>query len=488
MGASQGQTVTQEVDPQYANRLYTLYSDAQQYANQTPYVPYQGQQVAGLQPMQQAAQSYLSSNLLGQNLGFASPTRYQTSPYGTFTFSSPQDYTGQYAAQQQQQAQDALNNGTAGSQSGSAGGAAIDSIFGPQMSTAGFDISGATIAGPSKFGPEVQPPPPIMDSFNPNANGSTDIATGYPYDPTGNDPTLPTNTGTGYGLDFAVTPGSTVSGSVTSAQGPWGNANQMAQMGAQGVMGYNPQQVDATNVAAQTGAQGMGAYQNAYEDQVVNQSLRDLARASDIAAEQSIFSKGAGTFGGDRMGVQASEAHRNYLDRAGALAGQLRSAGFDTAAANAQTDASRFLQAGGLNQAANLNAALANQSAGLTGAGLNLSGANSLNQIGTSALNNTISSASALNQMGAQNQQLAQNMLNADMNQFYEARDYPMQQFGLMQGILSGVPVGMSTYYPGGSRAGGMAGGAMTGAGIGSAFGVPGAIIGGLGGGLLGAF
>lgn len=451
MGASQGQTVTQEVDPQYANRLYTLYSDAQQYANQTPYMPYQGQQVAGLQPFQQAAQSYLSSNLLGQNLGFASPTRYQTNPYGTFTFSAPHDYAGGYDAQQLEEARDAISGGTAGAESGSATGTGIDSVFGGAQSPTGFDISGATIGGPS-----VQPPPPIQDSFNPNANGQTDVATGYPYDPTGNDPTAPTNAGTGYGLDFTVTPGSTVSGAVTGAQGPWGNANQMAQMGA----------MDAMNYQAQTGASGMGAYQNAYEDQVVNQSLQDLARASDIAAEQNIFSKGAGTFGGDRMGVQAGEAYRNYLDRAGALTSRLRSAGFDTAAANAQLDANRML----------------------AGAGLGLSGANALNQFGTSALNNTIATGSALNQMGAQNQQLAQNMLNADMSQFYEARDYPMQQFGLLQSILSGVPVGMSTYYPGGSAAGGFAGGAMTGAGIGSAFGVPGAIIGGLGGGLLGAF
>ena len=89
--------------------------------------------------------------------------------------------------------------------------------------------------------------------------------------------------------------------------------------------------------------------------------------------------------------------------------------------------------------------------------------------------------ASALNQIGAGNQALAQRMMDYDRGQFYEARDYPLQQFGLLQGILSGMPVGMTTQYPGGSRLGGIAGGAAAGYGVGGPFGA-------LAGGLLGAF
>ena len=533
MGAGGGNTVSQEVDPQFSNRLYTLYGDAQRYANQTPYQQYGGQGVAGFQPMQHAAQSYLSQQLLGQNLGFASPDRYSTNPYGQFQFSDPQNLSsgegvtkyidpqgmmgpngagpvvtnttntvdpnnpnfpwgGQQSLTSQggPQIQNAQFAGQQAPQ-GALAGANLMTSYGqeyatPQESTGEMQMGGVQQATPDMVAPGkgAQPFNPwdiarqgmqgIGDAYQAAADGNvTRRSAGYDGNAGGRNVFNP-----GYGpgepnYDPASNPnnpqspfypgvGTTASGGgptpeaprpdVGNYAGPWAAANQGAQGTAQNLMNYQ----------AQTGAQGMGNYQNAWENQVVNNAQNDLARSADIAAEQNIFSKGSGTYGGDRMGVQAGEAQRNYLDRAGALSANLRSQGFNVAAANAQQDATR----------------------GLGGANLGLGAANSLNNFGTSALNNTVGQAQALSQMGNKQQGMAQAYNDYDRNQFYEARDYPMQQFGLQQSILSGMPVGMNQTMSGGSPWGSAAGGAMAGFGMGGPWGA--AIGGGLG--LLGGF
>ena len=91
----------------------------------------------------------------------------------------------------------------------------------------------------------------------------------------------------------------------------YGNANQSLA----GPVDYQQQK---------TLQQGMQQFLNPYTDQVVNQSLKDLDRAR-IMSNQNISSSAAkaGAFGGSREALMRSENNRNFLDRAGALAGQL---------------------------------------------------------------------------------------------------------------------------------------------------------------------
>ena len=245
-----------------------------------------------------------------------------------------------------------------------------------------------------------------------------------------------------------------------------------------GLTGYNPMMVTpgtaqgygdvgAQNVAAQTGAMGMGAYTNPYQQEVIGGALQDMGRAEAMFREGGIYSKGAGTFGGDRQGVQVAEANRDFADRAGRLSAQLRSQGFNTAAGLAQTDANRMLSAGLGNQGANLQASLANQGqfndlsrfntglgmqgqlanqgAGLQGAGLNLNAAGALNQFGNDAFGNMLRGAGALAGMGQGNRSLSQQFINSDIGQFDEARNAGLRDIGVLQSILSGMPVGMSS-------------------------------------------
>ena len=271
---------------------------------------------------------------------------------------------------------------------------------------------------------------------------------------------------------------------------------QDAIYGAQNAMFYTPgevqaQQASATanltpeQVAAQTGAGGMAAYQNPYQQQVIDQGVDDIMRAAQITDQYRNQSGSAGTYGGDRQAIREAEFDRGVSENVSRFVNQARSQGFDTAAGLAQADANRFLQAGGMNQAAGLQAGLANQQAlnnmarfnsnlglqaqlanqqaGLSGAGLNLSGAGAMGGLANDQLQGMLSGVSALNQFGTQQQATNQAAIDADMRQWYEAQNAGLRDIGTLQGILQGMPVGMNTttYQPGGSALSGILGGGI---------------------------
>lgn len=296
-------------------------------------------------------------------------------------------------------------------------------------------------------------------------------------------------------------------------------------------MMLNPGQADysgdvsAERVGAGNPLDGMMGYQNAYDDQVVNASLSDIDRSRQITQQQNASNATqAGAFGGDRHAIVEAETNRAYADQAARTAAQLRSQGFNTAANFAQADASRGLQAGVANQSAGLqagvanqgarnamsqyntslgfDAARANQGAGLTadqanqnawftGRDQQLQGAGLLSGFGGDIFNRTVGAADAMYNMGAREQDQQQRVLDDGVNRFREEQQYPWQNIGYLQSILSGMPYGTSSTQSmtmPRNRGAGIAGGALSGAGIGSSFGPWGAGIGAIGGGLLGLF
>ena len=83
--------------------------------------------------------------------------------------------------------------------------------------------------------------------------------------------------------------------------------------------------------------QGIAQFFNPYENQVVQQALADVQRASDIAGQQDAAQAvSAGAFGGSRQAIMEAERARNLMDQQGQLAGQLRQAGFGQAMTQAQ--------------------------------------------------------------------------------------------------------------------------------------------------------
>ena len=78
-------------------------------------------------------------------------------------------------------------------------------------------------------------------------------------------------------------------------------------------------------------------FMNPFEQQVVDQTLADIARQGDIQREQQrAQAVAAGAFGGARSGIMESELARNILEQQAKAASQLRRAGFESAAQRAQ--------------------------------------------------------------------------------------------------------------------------------------------------------
>jgi hypothetical protein len=135
-------------------------------------------------------------------------------------------------------------------------------------------------------------------------------------------------------------------------------------------MGYQPMQVNAFgyNAATMRGPQraqqvqagqlagtSLSPYMNPYESQVVQQSLADLERSRQMQQNQvGAQATSAGAFGGSRHGIAEAETNRAFAEQAARSASGLRQAGYTQAQQAAQQDIGARMQA-----------ALANQSAGL---------------------------------------------------------------------------------------------------------------------------
>lgn len=76
---------------------------------------------------------------------------------------------------------------------------------------------------------------------------------------------------------------------------------------------------------------------NPYETNVVDRSLADLQRSSDIASlSEDANAAQAGAYGGSRAGIVQSERDRNLLDAQARIAGQLRQQGYGQALQQSQ--------------------------------------------------------------------------------------------------------------------------------------------------------
>ena len=217
--------------------------------------------------------------------------------------------------------------------------------------------------------------------------------------------------------------------------------------------GFTPQQIAAAqanrgavqDVTGQLGSQYMGAYFNPYEEQVVQGTLGDIERSRQM---QDIADRARATqaraFGGSRQGVQSALTNEAALRQAGTTAAGLRQAGFAQAAQFGQSDAARQLQAQMANQGVSLTleqanaqlrqqAALANQQAGISGAGLRQSAIGQLGQLGAQQQNLGMSGANAVMLAQMERQKLEQQRLDAQ-------RNLELERLGITGGALGLQP------------------------------------------------
>jgi hypothetical protein len=199
------------------------------------------------------------------------------------------------------------------------------------------------------------------------------------------------------------------------------------------------------DVTGQLGSQYMSAYFNPYEEQVVQGTLGDIERSRQM---QDIADRARATqaraFGGSRQGVQSALTNEAALRQAGTTAAGLRQAGFSQAAQFGQSDAARQLQAQMANQGVSLTleqanaqlrqqAALANQQAGISGAGLRQSAISQLGQLGAQQQNLGMSGANAVMLAQMERQKLEQQRLDA-------MRNLPLERLGITGSALGLQP------------------------------------------------
>ena len=194
-------------------------------------------------------------------------------------------------------------------------------------------------------------------------------------------------------------------------QGAVGGVNQAATdaqnqaLYAQGIIGQAGQfgmdsasagQAGLFGSAAQYDPNSAQAYMNPYETQVIDQTMADMQRASDIARQgDSARAVGAGAFGGSRSGIVDSERGRNLLDQQAKMAGGLRAQGYGQALQQSMAAQESALQR--QQKAAGLMGQL-----GQAGAASGLQAGQSTGQLGQQASQQALQAGQIGGQLGAQ--------------------------------------------------------------------------------------
>ena len=219
------------------------------------------------------------------------------------------------------------------------------------------------------------------------------------------------------------------------AQAPAGqNVFQQAQMGQTGAMmgtaagmGYQPAQVQA----GQIGQTDLTQYFNPFESQVVQQSLGDIEQARQMQANQlASQAQRAGAFGGSRSAILESQANEAAMQQAARTASNLRLGGFQQAQQMAGQDISRRMQAD-----------LANQQAGLAGAGQRLGAAAQMGGLAQQAFGMGRGLQQDMAQQGALQQMLNQQIFDRAREQFQGYTSFPERSLGYVASALGVAPV-----------------------------------------------
>lgn len=224
------------------------------------------------------------------------------------------------------------------------------------------------------------------------------------------------------------------------------------QMGVAGQIGA------ATDIASQAGLAGLGAqytpldyqaqsflapgtaqsYMSPYMQNVVDYQQREAKRQADIAGTaRGAQAARAGAFGGSRQAIENAEANR-------ALQSQLQgiqATGLQNAYQQAQQ---QFNQ----EQAQRQSAAQLGEQSRQFGAGLGMQGlqnalqsANVLGGLGSQQFSQGQGTIQTQYGLGTGQQQRAQDILNAQFQDFQNYQNYPFKTLGFMSDILRGTPL-----------------------------------------------
>ena len=194
--------------------------------------------------------------------------------------------------------------------------------------------------------------------------------------------------------------------------------------------GYQPTQVEAGQLANTD----LSPYMNPYTQSVIQSSLDTLnqQRQTGLNAAQEAATK-ARAFGGSRLGIQEGVVNAAAQQQAGQLASQLYGQNFAQAQAAAQGDIGRRMEAQRLNQAA-----------GISGAGLGLTGAQTLGNLAGAGQESFLTGATGALAAQTAIQQQQQAELSAAQQAYTEAQQFPLQQLQIPIQALGITPYGQT--------------------------------------------
>ena len=209
----------------------------------------------------------------------------------------------------------------------------------------------------------------------------------------------------------------------------------------------------------QTAAEGMSTYQNPYEEQVVQASLRDIGNQG-LSAQNVLGAQAqrAGAFGGSRHGIAEAELAKSTQQQMLDQAARLRQQGFTTALGAAQQDIASQLGAAGQSagmagQAAGMGGQIAGMGGQLAGMGTSMGGLGStLSGLGQTSFGYGQAIQNQQMQQGAMQQALMQQLMNAAKGQYGGYTSSPQQALAAMfggAGLTQGTQGTSETYQPG---------------------------------------
>ena len=220
--------------------------------------------------------------------------------------------------------------------------------------------------------------------------------------------------------------------------------NLAATSGAAGADQYNAAQAGyltaagtpATQVTPQTlSGTNLSSYENPYTQSVINATLPIMQQQNALSQNQAANqANSANAFGGSRQGIQQGVAQAQGAQNIGQMAAQLNQANYTQAQQGAEYDITN-----------NQNAQIANQGANQANVNSLINASTGLAGLGTQAQTNQRQQFLEESTAGSQQQQQAQNEINAQMNQFNQANQYPGQQLGILQSALGMTPYGSTT-------------------------------------------
>lgn len=223
-------------------------------------------------------------------------------------------------------------------------------------------------------------------------------------------------------------------------QGAYGSA----QNALQGLLGFNPSQVQAGAVhAGQVGDADLSRYMNPYTENVIDRTVSNMER-SGAQAQNKLSSDAAAakSFGGSRQAMQQAIQGAETTRGIGDYAGKAREANFAQAQAAATADINRALTGDTTNLQNWTDVQKANASNQLLAAGVQKSAADSLVAAATAGQESAIKTLGQYLGVGGMQQQQQQKELDVTKGNWQQQHDYPLEQLNILLSSLGMSPYG----------------------------------------------